>query len=120
MRKITITALLFAMCAMAGEVSGKWSGTLDVDGGEGSKPAFIVLNQDGSKLTGSGGPDESEQHPIQNGKVEGDRLTFEVPAGKGTFVFDLRISGDEIKGDLQVKSDNETKTAKVSLKRVVT
>ena len=52
------------------------------------------------------------------GKVEGNRLTFEVAAGKGTFIFHLKLVGDEITGNLQFKGDNETRTAKVSLKRV--
>jgi hypothetical protein len=109
--------MILAACAMAGTVSGKWSGAFMPDGGESAMPLYLIFNQDGNKLTGSGGPNESEQHPLQNGKIEGDRLTFEVPAGKGTFVFDLKISGDEAKGDLQFKGNSETRTAKVALKR---
>jgi hypothetical protein len=116
MRKILCALLLFALCAMAGDVSGKWTGTLTPDGDE-AKPAYLVFKQDGDKLTGSGGPDESEQHAIQNGKVDGDHLTFEIVAGKGTMSFDLKVAGDEIKGGIQLKGDNEVKTAKVALKR---
>ena len=117
MRKLAIAALLFAMSVAAGDVSGKWSGTMTPEGENGSRPVFIILTQDGDKLSGSGGPNESDQHPMQNGKVKDGRLIFEVPAGGGTFAFDLKIAGDEIKGDLQFKTDSETRTAKVSLKR---
>src|SRR5258708_17895899 len=100
MRGITITALVLAMSGVAGDVSGKWSGAMTPVGEDGQHPIYMILSQDGDKLSGSGGPNESDQHPFQNGKVSGDRLTFDVPSGKGTFSFDLKISGDEIKGDL--------------------
>ena len=118
MRKIVITVLLSAMCLLAGDVSGKWSGSFKPTGHEDhSHDLYIIFKQEGDRLSGSGGPNESKQHPMQNGKVEGDRLTFEVPAGKGTFIFDLRSTGDELSGDLQFKGEGETRTAKVSLKR---
>lgn len=118
MRAIVVALLLAVMAVAAGDISGKWSGTFKPDRDEGSQPLYMVFKQDGDKLTGSGGPNESEQHPMQNGRVEGDRVTFEVPAGKGTFVFDLKASGDELSGDLQFKRETETRTAKVSLKRL--
>ena len=117
MRRIAMALMILAACAMAGDVSGKWSGSIMPDGEDGARPLYLIFSQDGNKLTGSGGPNESEQHPMQNGKIEGDRLTFEVQAGKGTFVFDLKIAGDEAKGDLQFKGDSETRTGKVTLKR---
>jgi hypothetical protein len=116
MPRIAIALMIVAACVMAGEVSGKWSGQFTGEEGV-AMPLYMILTQDGNKLTGSGGPNESEQHPMQNGKIEGDRLTFEVPAGKGTFVFDLKITGDEAKGNVQLKGENETRSAKVTLKR---
>ena len=56
------------------------------------------MGQDGNKLTGSGGPNETEQHPFENGKVEGDRLTFEVLQA---IQFDLQVKGDEITGGMK-------------------
>ena len=119
MRKVLGVAVLFAMSLMGADVSGKWSGSFMPNGEENSNshPLYMMLNQDGDKLTGSGGPNESEQHPMQNGKVDGDHLTFEVPAGGGVFSFDLRIVGDEITGDLHYKGEKGDRTAKVSLKR---
>ncbi len=118
MRRVATAGLLFLTMAWAAGVSGKWSGKFSPANENSDQPLFLVLTQDGDKLTGSGGPNESEQHPMQNGKVEGDRVTFEVPAGKGTFVFDLKMTGDEMKGDLQFKeADGGMRNAKVSLKR---
>ena len=65
-----------ALCAI--NVTGKWSGTLQMEGETDSKPAYLILKQEGNKLAGSAGPSESEQHSFEGGKVEGNRLTFEI------------------------------------------
>src|SRR5438105_2758194 len=93
MQRILIAVLLSAACLAAADASGKWSGTFKPDDAAGSRPVYMVLTQDGDKLTGTGGPNESEQHPMQKGKVEGERPTFEVPDEGGTFIFDLKITG---------------------------
>ncbi len=121
MGRLIATVLLSTMCLIAGDVSGRWSGSFKPDQGDDeSLPLFLILKQDGDKLTGSGGPDESEQHPMQNGRATGDRVTFEVRAGNGAFILDLKSTGDALTGDLQFKGGNEPRTAKVSLKRAQT
>lgn len=113
--------LLFVVSLSAGDVSGKWTGTLEFktpDGETKSGPAFMILKQDGNKLTGSGGPNESEQHPIRNGKVEGNKLTFEALDGEKTMYFDLKMIADQISGDIKRERDGTRETAKISLKRV--
>lgn len=118
--------LMMAGSALVGaekkvDVTGKWSGTLESkkdDGDMKSDPAFMILKQEGNRLSGSGGPNEAEQHALQNGKVDGDKLTFEIVTEKLTLAFDLRTHGDQITGDLTGKKDGETRTAKISLKRV--
>ena len=115
----TIALLLFTLPA-AVDVTGKWSGTFDVQTAQGdsrTSPIFMILKQEGGALSGSGGPNEGEQHPIQNGKIEGDRLTFEVSRDNGTIHFDLRATETEIKGEMRRSRDGSTETAKVSLKR---
>ena len=105
------------MTVVAGDATGKWTGTITPDGADRSEPAYMIFAQDGNKLSGSGGPDEAERHPFQDGKVQGDRMIFEVSTPKGTLSFDLKIVGDEIKGEVQAKKDGETRTARISLKR---
>jgi hypothetical protein len=103
--------------ALAADVSGKWSGTFEMTGPDGTKqtrPVYLILKQDGNKLTGSGGPDSSEQHPIVSGSVEGNSLKFTVEGG---FNFDLEYAGDEMKGDVRRERDGEVRQMKVSVKR---
>jgi hypothetical protein len=64
--------LAFALTAIglfAADATGKWTRTLTVtrDGQERERPAQLVLKQDGDKLTGTAGPDASEQHAIPYG-----------------------------------------------------
>lgn len=86
---ITTILLVVAFIAFAADVTGKWTyETPGRDGGPG-RPTTITLKQDGSKLTGSvpammggrggdnsgGAPPEQE---ISNGKVDGNKIYFEV------------------------------------------
>jgi hypothetical protein len=118
MRTLCLAFVVAALSPAGIDVSGKWSGTFEPQDGTKSEPAFIILKQEGSQLSGSGGPNEDEQHPIQNGKLEGDKLTFEIPTGKGTIYFDLKASENEIKGEMKRTKADGTDSAKISLKRV--
>ena len=118
LKRTTVIVVLLATGAMASELTGTWSGTFKVSGGDHSTPQIISLKQDGRKLTGSAGPDLGEQYPIENGKIHGDRVTFEVTSGEWRFSYDLKWSGqDDMKGSLDLKGVNDTRTAVVSLSR---
>jgi hypothetical protein len=116
--KRRIAVILFlAMNAMAGDLTGKWSGTFKVDGADHNVPQLFIFKQEGSKLTGSGGPDSSEQYPIEDGKVEGDQVRFELTTGEWKFTYKLRTGDTKLTGDLELKSINDGRTAKVSLSK---
>jgi hypothetical protein len=119
MRTLCLAFMLVALSPAAIDVSGKWSGKfVDLQDEAKSEPVFMILKQEGSQLSGSGGPTEDEQHPIQNGKVEGDKLAFEIPTGKGTIYFDLKATDTEIKGEMKRTRGDRTDNARLSLKRV--
>ncbi len=110
--------LLSSMALSAADITGRWSGSFEPRNDEQARPhpAYLILKQDGNKLTGSGGPREDRQIPIENGKVEGDRLTFEIPVEAGRVSFDVVVKGDEMSGEMSRNAGAET--AKISLKRV--
>jgi uncharacterized protein (TIGR03435 family) len=85
----TFAFLLLAAFQMTGaDVTGGWTGTA---GG----PLYIILKQDGTRLSGSAGPMAAEQMAtFENGKIEGDHITFRV----GPFQMDLRLEGDRLVG----------------------
>jgi hypothetical protein len=116
MRRFLLALFVFATSALAADFNGNWSGN-GLAQGE-SHPLYFVLKQDGAMLTGTGGPSVSEQHPFQNGKVEGDKISFDVPIGeKGTLHFDLAADGNDIKGTVEVRREGETVSGTVSLKK---
>jgi hypothetical protein len=113
MKRVIVLVVLLVVGAVGVDVTGTWSGTFKVSGGDHSTPQIIILKQDGNKLTGSAG-----QYPIENGKVEGDRVRFELTSGEWRFGYDLKRAGaDEMKGDLELKSVGSRRTAVVVLSR---
>ena len=111
--------LLTAFClSAAADVTGKWSGTVDLkaDGEAQTITVVMTLKQDGNTLTGTAGPDDGEQHPIQKGTVDGDNLTMEVDSGDAIYYIELKVDGDSITGNVKQGSDGEK--MKISLKRV--
>ena len=105
---------------MAGDATGKWSGTMTSTSPEGEErvgSALLELKQEGAKLTGTAGPDASERHEIQNGKAEDGTLTFEVQNEERVMKFTLKQEGDGIKGDITRERDGQTQRAKLDLKR---
>ena len=118
MKRVLTVSLVIALAApvlLAATVTGMWSGTLEIrrpDGSGRRTPALVILKQDGETVTGSAGASESNQTPIRNGKVSGDRLTFEVESGNQQFMrFDLKVSEDGIEGDVQGEAPHGSKAS---------
>ena len=118
MRYLCLLALT-AAGLLAADATGTWTGNMTVSdsNGERTRPAHLVLKQEGTKLTGTACPDAGEQHPIENGKAENDTLTFEVPTGSTSMKFSLKLEGDSIKGTITRERDGQTQTAKLDVKR---
>ena len=118
MRKIVAILLLLVSTAVAADLSGKWSGTFRATGAEHDIPQLFILKQDGSKLTGRGGPDGSEQYPIENPRIDDDKVAFEITTGERKFRYHLKMSGPHLTGDLELTSADRRRTAKVALNKV--
>jgi len=122
MKSLFLMLSLVALPFGAADVSGKWSGTFEAvtpDGTTRSEPLVLIFKQEGDKLTGSGGPNESERHDMRDGKVAGDKITFEVALERGSIFFDLTVvAGDQITGNMKRVRENSEQNAKVALKRV--
>jgi len=121
MKTLACAALLalYAMTALAADVSGKWAGTMTPEGEDPSR-GVLLLKQVGDSITGTGGPEDGDQIPIVNGKIDGDRVTFEIQHPNGmTLKMNLVLSGDSMKGDVSAKGgEGQTMKAKLELTRV--
>ena len=120
--KIFVCALLIALAAftaVAADVTGKWSGTFTFDNGN-NGTAMVVLKQSGAVVTGTAGPVEDQQWPIQNGKVAGNKITCEVksPDDGVLYKIDLTLAGDSLKGDISAAApDGQIMKGKIEISR---
>jgi len=93
--------VLMVMCvtAYAADVDGTWTGT--VSGPMGDFPVSFTFKADGTKLTGSTLGFDGMPVPIQDGKIDGNTITFTVTFDFGGMPFPLSykgiVSSDQIK-----------------------
>jgi len=114
MRKswILMSAALMALSvvAIAADISGKWKAEFNTPDGTQRVNTFD-FKVDGGKQTGTvaGGQDET---PIQNGKINGDDISFTAERPFGTFTYSGKVSGPEIKFKVTFNDQSFDMTAK--------
>lgn len=91
------------MFAAATDVTGNWTSTMTTPDGNSFDLTF-AFKQDGTKLTGTVQGPQGDPLAIDNGKVDGDHISFTVSFNGTTIHHDGTVSGDEIK--LTTKSDD--------------
>ena len=118
---------LFVLPSMAAEdFTGKWSGQFTgvaPDGNQMTEPILLNLVHKGAELTGTAGPSAERQWKILKGKVDGDKVSFEVQAENdsqtGPYVtITLAYADGHLKGDFNAQRGAEKMTAKVDVTRV--
>jgi len=93
-----ILFLLLAVAAWAADVTGTWKGEMTSPDGNTFSLTY-TFKQDGSKLTGTVLGPQGDALPLDNGKVEGDKISFSVKVdfnGGTVFSSEGTIKGDEI------------------------
>ncbi len=109
MKRVPFLLLLAVLSLSAADFSGKWAGELRATKSEAQRPNpdthYLVLEQQGTTVTGTAGAQREAQFDIQNVKLNGSRLTFEITLeGPGiTVAYDLQLSGDTITGSIVSK-----------------
>jgi hypothetical protein len=90
---------LFALAASAADISGNWKGT--AEGPNGAIERTFTFKQDGAKLTGETNSQFTGKSTIENGKVEGDTISFTITAkfqdNEMKLTYKGKITGDTIK-----------------------
>ena len=98
-RALVLALLLWAAPAMAGDVDGKWTGTVSTPGGD--LMVAYEFKSDGAKLTGTTTSPDGATVTIKDGKIDGNKITFNVSLDLGGMPLDLAYTGvvttDEIK-----------------------
>jgi len=92
-----------AATAFAADVTGAWTANMAGPNGDSMKITF-TFKQDGAKLTGTAGGPMGDPMEISDGKVDGDKLSFNVSFNGMIIKHEGVITGDTIK--LTTKSDS--------------
>lgn len=119
--------LLWAPLASAADVSGKWTGSLEFKSPEGdaqSIPAHADFKQQDKSITGSVWKEAERQFRIENGKIEGNSITFDFNAAEGDEDNILAhkasltvMSPGQLVGQVEVEAEGNKLTGKLTLTR---
>jgi len=120
---LALVILLAPLAARAADVSGKWSGSMDMKGADGtpqSMPVTAEFKQDGKTVTGTAGREGDDQLTVQKGTIDGDDFTFEVEGPDGVYSVKLKVGGDgQLKGEVNFSDQSGNKqTASLTLNKV--
>ncbi|MBK9316926.1 MAG: hypothetical protein IPM55_22170 [Acidobacteria bacterium] len=77
----------------------------------------MVLKQNGTELTGTAGPNSGQQWEILKGKIEGNKVTFEVQTDQPLIKFELMLIDGHLKGQAKAEHEGMTMGAEVDLQR---
>jgi hypothetical protein len=104
--------LAFALLPVltAADINGKWKAEFTSPDGTPRVNTF-TFKADGAKLTGTvqGSQDET---PIKDGKISGDDISFSAERPFGTFTYQGKVSGNEIKFKVKFNDNDFEMTAK--------
>jgi hypothetical protein len=102
--------LVCASMLTAADISGKWKGTAETP--VGTVERTFVFKVDGSKLTGETTSDRFGKSTIEDGKIDGDNVTFTVTisldGNEAKANYKGKLSGDTIKFTVQVPGLDQT------------
>ena len=76
MKTLLMLFTLFAMTLSAADITGTWNAM--AKDAKGTYKRTFVFKQDGTKLTGTTLSDRWGKSKIENGKIEGDALSFTI------------------------------------------
>ena len=88
-------AVLLPLAAAAADVTGKWKAVFTTPDGTERTNTF-TFKAGGKTLTGTVAGTQDET-PIQNGKIDGDNISFTAERPFGSFTYAGKVTGDEIK-----------------------
>ena len=97
MKTALALAVLFASVLSAADITGTWKGTAETQAG--SVERTFVFKVDGTKLTGETTSDRFGKSTINDGKIDGDNLSFTIT---------INFNGNEAKANYKGKVSGDT------------
>ena len=100
MKRSIMLLVLSAITLSAADISGTWKASAKSTIGGGTIKRTFFFKQDGTKLTGTSTSDRWPRSAIENGRIEGDTLSFtltvDIEFGNVKISFTGKVQGDVI------------------------
>lgn len=110
MKWLWVALALFAMSASAADISGTWKGTADTQ--YGTVERTFVFKVNGSKLTGETTSNMFGKSVIEDGKIDGDNISFtitvDVQGNESKVNYKGKVEGEQIKFTVEIPAANQT------------
>ena len=110
MKRLLLLIAIFSMTALAADISGTWKATSE--GPNGTMERTFVFKVDGNKLTGETTSSIFGKATIEDGKIDGDNISFVITAKYENNEFKLnykgKVSGNEIKLSVEIPAVGQT------------
>jgi hypothetical protein len=110
MQWLFVALAMFAYTVFAADVNGTWKGKAETPNG--TTERTFVFKVDGHKLTGETSSDMLGKSEIQDGKIDGDNLSFTIHASYQGNDLELhykgKVAGDEIKLTVEIPGAGQT------------
>ena len=118
MKRAFLLLPFLAFALSASDVSGKWSGTIDIEDAGSTIPIQVELVQKSDEVSGKVGS-SGREGTIRNGKVDGAKVSFEVVSSEtsGAFKWTLTLVNDQMEGEMKGSTDDGEIVGKVKLSR---
>jgi len=103
-------ALLALAATAAADISGTWKGTADTPNGPVERT--FIFKVDGNKLTGETTSSLFGKSVIEDGKIDGDNISFTITVNfqgnEAKVLYKGKVAGDEIKFTVEIPAINQT------------
>ena len=104
MKWLALLALFFCLPLLAADISGTWKGTAQTQNGPVERT--FLFKVDGTKLTGESSSEMFGKSTIEDGKVDGDNISFTLTinfhGNEGKVLYKGKVEGDVIKFTVEI------------------
>jgi len=111
MKRLLMLLAVFALVASAADITGTWKGTAETP--MGTVERTFVFKVDGSKLTGETTSSMTGKSTVDDGKIDGDKISFNVAISVQGY--DMRLHYTGAVSGKQIKFHVESQDGSVSL-----
>lgn len=110
MARLLALVVLFTFSALGADIAGTWKAT--AEGPNGTMERTFVFKVEGNTLTGETVSSFVGKSTIENGKVDGDNLSFTITVNFGgneaRVSYKGKVSGEEIRLTAEIEGSGQT------------